>query len=214
MNDVQYVKPREVFKHYKVTSTTLSRWAKEGKIDFVESPHGYRSYNMQSIADAFNNSEKIRTTNNSTSIPKISYCYCRVSTQGQKDDLNRQIEYMSSKFPKHKIISDIGSGINFKRKGLKTILESVINGDVEEVVVAYKDRLSRFGIELFEWLFSKFKVRFVVLNREIENRERELSEDLLSIITVFSARVNGSRKYGKKQRESKEESKEEFEKKE
>lgn len=103
---------------------------------------------------------------------------------------------MSSKFPNHKIISDIGSGINFKREGLnKTILESVIDGNVEEIVVAYKDRLSRFGIEMFEWLFSKFGVKFLVLNREIYNREKELSEDLLSIITVFSTRVNKSRKY-------------------
>ena len=111
------------------------------------------------------------------------------------DDLKRQEDFFRQKYPSYVLVTDIGSGINWKRKGLKTILEQCIDGNVEEVVVAYKDRLCRFGYELFEWICKKHNTSIVVLNpvSETEDRTKELSEDLLSIVTVFVAKNNGLR---------------------
>ncbi|NBO39784.1 IS607 family transposase [bacterium] len=127
---------------------------------------------------------------------KESICYCRVSSHGQKEDLERQVSYMQERFPGYRIIRDIGSGINFKRRGLRTILELACKGYVSEVVVAYRDRLCRFAFELVEWLLSLHGVKLVVLNEDLEGSESgELAEDLLSIVHVFNCRIQGRRKY-------------------
>ena len=95
-------------------------------------------------------------------------------------------------------IQDIGSGINFKRRGLITLLDKVFRGEVQEVVVAHKDRLSRFGTEMFELIFKRFGVSFKVLS-DTDNKEpiTELAKDLLSVVTVFTARYYGQRNYTK-----------------
>ena len=121
-------------------------------------------------------------------------CYCRVSSYKQKDDLNRQIGYMQEKFPKAIIIKDIGSDINFKRKGLNSILDRLLRGDKLKLVIAYKDRLARFGAELIEYMVKQNGGEFVVLNEINHSPEKELTTDLLNIIHVFSCRI-GLRKY-------------------
>ena len=118
-----------------------------------------------------------------------------VSSHKQKDDLGRQKQYMQERFPEHIVLSDVGSGLNFKRKNFLFILEQAGIGNVKEVVVAHRDRLCRFGFELVEWFFSKNDVKLVVLNDSKSSPQQELVEDLLSIITVFSCRVHGLRKY-------------------
>lgn len=142
----------------------------------------------------------IHTQANTT---KDKICYCRVSSHGQRDDLQRQVQRMREDFPDHRIITDIGSGINFKRRGLQTILERTCSGLVSEVVVAYRDRLCRFAFELLERIFCINHVRLVVLHEGVEGRgdntNNELAEDLLAIVNVFTCRVNGRRKYAKKQ---------------
>jgi predicted site-specific integrase-resolvase len=98
------------------------------------------------------------------------------------------------------IITDIGSGLNFKRKGLKTILERAIAGDIKELVVAHKDRLCRFGFELLEFIISKYSNgTIMVLDDKTSSTETEFANDILQILTVFSARLNGRRKYKKKE---------------
>jgi putative resolvase len=147
-----------------------------------------RLYNIQKYIDE-NISFKIIEPSS-----KKSICYCRVSTNGQKDHLKTQIEYMQRQYPTHTIIKDIGSGINFKREGIKTILELAHTGQIEELVVAYKDRLCRFGFELFEHILqTQSNASIVVLNDTTHSPEEEFVNDLLQIITVFSARVNGLR---------------------
>lgn len=84
-----------------------------------------------------------------------SYIYCRVSSDKQKNDLFRQEQYLRSLYPTHDLIADVGSGINFKRKGLQTILDRSVKGLVGEVVVAYKDRIAIFGFELIEYIIKK-----------------------------------------------------------
>jgi len=118
-----------------------------------------------------------------------------VSSYKQKDDLQRQVDYMISQFPEAEVIKDIGSGINFKRKGLKTILESAINGDKLKIVVAHKDRLCRFGFDLIEWLIQRNAGEIMVLSKSELSPESELTQDLLTILHVFSCRMHGLRSY-------------------
>jgi predicted site-specific integrase-resolvase len=104
---------------------------------------------------------------------------------------------MVKRFPKHIVIEDIGSGINLNRKGLRKIIKYVIKGKIEEVVVAYKDRLARFGFELIEDLikvYSNGKIIIVNKNKDLEP-EQELIKDVLQIMNIFIAKMNGLRKY-------------------
>lgn len=128
---------------------------------------------------------------------RIKICYCRVSSNKQKEDLERQIKFMKEKFPTHTIIQDIGSGLNYKRKGLQELMEKAINGEIEELVIAYKDRLTRFGYEMIEWLISKYSNgKITVINKnEEETPVEELTKDIVSIMNVYVAKVNGLRKY-------------------
>jgi predicted site-specific integrase-resolvase len=103
---------------------------------------------------------------------------------------------MQEFFPDHTIVTDIGSGINFNRKGLRSIIELACKGTIKEVVVAYRDRLCRFAFELVQWILQIHQVKLVVLNQEMDSsKETELAEDLLAIINVFNCRINGRRKY-------------------
>ena len=104
---------------------------------------------------------------------------------------------MRSRYPDAKIISDVGSGLNFRRRGLLAILERVHAGDKLTVVVAYRDRLARFGTELIETLLERNGGELVVLNQRDLSPEEELTADLIAILTVFGARVNGLRRYRK-----------------
>ena len=110
--------------------------------------------------------------------------------------MQRQIDDMQQAYPNHTVIADVGSGLNFQRKGLQTLLERVHKGVVDEVVVRHKDRLCRYGLELVEWIMEKAGTRLVVLctpDDEKDNSTRELADDLLAITTVFVARHNGRR---------------------
>lgn len=176
-----YMSSRKTVKYLGVCANTLRKWADEGKIKHIRNPAGQRLYDASSIEQS---SETCKP-----------YCYCRVSSRKQKDDLERQKEYMQARFPGHVIVSDIGSGINFKRKSLLWLLEQASLGNVKEVVVAHRDRLSRFGFELIQWFFSKYNVTLMVLDRSESSPQQELVADLLSIITVFSCRIHGLRKY-------------------
>ena len=116
-----------------------------------------------------------------------------MSSSKQKDDLQRQVQEMQSKYPGH----DVASGLNFKRKGLKRLLESVQDGNIQEIVVAHKDRLARFGAELIEWIASRAGACIIYEDNNCLTSEQELAADLLAIVHVFSCRANGKRRYGK-----------------
>jgi excisionase family DNA binding protein len=126
-------------------------------------------------------------------------CYCRVSSQKQKEDLKRQIKYMEEKYPTYEIISDIASGLNFNRQGLNKIIDYAIKGEIEVVVISYKDRLARFGYELIEKIireYSKGEIK-IINKKEEETPQEEISKDILAIMNVYVAKVNGLRKYKK-----------------
>ncbi len=130
-------------------------------------------------------------------VPKKIIGYCSVSSNKQKDDLDRQVEnvktYMYAKGYSFEIITDIGSGINYKKKGLNQLIEYITNNEVEKIVILYKDRLLRFGFELIENLCSNFNTSIEIIDNTIKTEEQELVEDLIQIITVFSCRLEGKR---------------------
>ena len=187
MNNDKYITPSEIKKQFGVSTNSLRKWAIAGKIRFIRPNNTRRLYNSTDISKFFGCPETINS--------KKTICYARVSSLHQKEDLERQVKLLQSEFPDSIIIKDIGSGLNWKRKGFTTLLESINNGDIERVVVTYKDRLCRFGNELVEWIFKKANVKLVVLSKcnEEVDPTRELSEDLLAITNVFVARNNGLR---------------------
>lgn len=175
-----YLNPKEAAKYYNVSCETLRRWADEGKIETTKTEGGHRRYKIEE-----RNKEGKK------------YIYGRVSSKKQEFDLQRQIDFIKDKYPNHEVISDIGSGLNFKREGFRRILEQLFERDIEEVVISSSDRFSRFGTrEFFGWLFFRFGAKLTILKDETnESPEVELSEDLLEILTVFTARYHGRRNY-------------------
>lgn len=174
-----------------VCQATLRQLADSGQIPSVRLPSGQRRYEISQIAVA----EKPPGDADRHKGERRKFCYCRVSRTHQKADLQRQVEHMRERFPDHEIVTDIGSGINFKRKGLQTILRLAMLGAVEEVVVAYRDRLARIAADLVEWILQTCQARLVVLHPAVGGTEADLAEDLLAIVNVFCCRANGRRKY-------------------
>ena len=174
-----------------VTAQTLRNWDKEGKLkpSYIKS-NGYRYYSEDSILSY---TQERKTKKNLNVIG-----YARVSSKKQEDDLNRQIDYLkqyiSNKYQTFEIISDIGSGINYNKKGLQKLIEKINRKEVDIIVVLYKDRLLRFGFELIEYFASLNNVKIEVLDKKDKSEEQELTEDLIQIITVFSYKLQGKRK--------------------
>ena len=116
------------------------------------------------------------------------------------DDLKRQEDFFRQKYPSHVLVTDIGSGINWKRKGLKTILEQSMQGNISEIVVAHRDRLCRFAFDLLEHIFSINGVKLLVLNEKNgESTSKDLADDIMSIVHIYSCREMGRRRYKSKE---------------
>lgn len=134
----------------------------------------------------------------STEESKLTIGYCRVSDRNQQDDLDIQSDnikaYMLSKGYQFDIITDIGSGINYSKKGLLKLIELINNREIDRVVVLYKDRLIRFGFELIEYLCQLNAVELVVVDRSEKSKEEELNEDLIQIINdLYGPRAKRSK---------------------
>lgn len=194
MNDVKYVKPKEASRIIGVNLDTLRRMAGRNEINHIRTDTGRYLFNVSSFTKRSNIEVSERK--------KI--CYARVSSRGQKSDLQNQISLLKTKYPDSEIIFDYGSGLNFHRKGLQKIMDFAHKGELQEVVVTYKDRLCRFGFELIEYILeTQSNAKIVVLSNNSTSKESELATDLLSIITVFSARMHGLRKYKSQIKEDK-----------
>ena len=184
-----WFKTKDICQLYGVYESTVRNWERTGKIKSIKTPSGYRLFDKQSIL------ANIGQISPDVSAKK-DIIYCRVSSSHQKEDLSRQCDYLQSRYPNHQLVTDIGSGINFKRKGLQTILELAMSGNLGELVVSYKDRLARFGFELIEWIIKRNKGTLTILDQsDHKSGQQELAEDLLSIITVFNCRNMGRRRY-------------------
>jgi putative resolvase len=186
----EWVPLREAEKIIGLRKSTIRDWGKKNKIKTFTTPSGQSLYNKQNL---------LSIVNDIPSIPeKRKIIYCRVSSKKQSGDLERQCKFLQSKYPDHELITDCGSGLNWKRKGLQTILEYSMSGIIGEVVVAHRDRLSRFAFELIEWIIQSNEGRLIVLeNDEYKSPEQELAEDLMSIVHVYSCRQMGRRRYSK-----------------
>lgn len=184
----EFVTASEVNKEYSISASTLRNWAEKGYIRFIRlSEKGKRLYSRVDIIN------KLGLVDKQTE-DKLNIIYARVSSLKQSEDLERQIEYLKSLYPSYTVIKDVASGVNWKRPGLCKLLEYAFAGKVGEVVISYKDRLCRFGFELFQdWIFAKNHIKLVVCNKDEAkcNEEQELAEDLLSIVNVFVAKNNG-----------------------
>ena len=195
-----YVRTKEAKRVFGVSTPTLVRWADEGRVDYKRTIGNHRVYNiskplLRNKSIVSNGGSPAVYSPNEKKDDRIKYLYCRVSSRNQLDDLERQIGFLSSlpSYSSHRIIKDVGSGLNFKRKGLLKLLDQCINGRVEEIVVASKDRLCRF--DLIAFIFEKYNVKLVVLDNCDKSPEQELEEDVLSILQVFVCRWNGKRRY-------------------
>lgn len=175
-----------------LSANTLRKYGDDGKIKIQRIGKGQRLFDVSDLLTA-----------NGKQGGKPVVCYCRVSSAKQKDNLARQVVYMREKFPNADIIKDIGSGLNYKRKGLQAILQRVLQGDKLTVVVAHRDRLCRFGFDLIRFLVEQNGGEVMVLDRDDVSPQRELTEDLLSILHVFSCRMHGLRGYENKIKEDK-----------
>ena len=201
---MQHVTPKEAAKILGVHVSSLRRWENEGKLKAIRTPGGQRRFVIEEVAKSAGQKllsgelrEKV------AGMPRTirTVCYGRVSTHSQQDDLQRQLEHLRTRYPEAEVISEIGSGLNFKRKKFLSILERIIDGDIQRLVVAHPDRLVRFGYELVKWLCEKFECELVVLNDRKLSPEAELIQDMLSIVDCFSSRLYGLRKYKSKFKE-------------
>lgn len=172
---------------------TIHKYAKTGIFKTFTTPFGQTLYNRQSLLDYVNNFSNAKETEEQKNI-----VYCRVSSKKQSDDLQRQVKLAGELYPGYEVISDIGSGINFKRKGLETILRYSNEKRIGELVVFHKDRLARFGFEIIEKVINLSGGKVTVVdNEDHKSSEQELAEDLLSIIHIYSCKQMGKRRYNK-----------------
>ena len=176
-----YVSSRKAQEYFNVSCETLRQWQVHGKVEAKFTAGGHRRYKI------------IPRDDDKTKHKKI--IYARVSSSKQRDDLKRQIAFVKAKYPSHEVISDVGSGINFKRKGFQALLGQIFEGNVIEVVVAHKDRISRFSFDFFKYVCFKYGVVLKIMSDKSNSPSEELSEDLIAILTHFTAKFNGSRKY-------------------
>jgi putative resolvase len=188
---VRYYSIGQFSESIGVTQQTLRNWDKTGKLK----PHhtgksGYRYYSQQQL-------QYYLGLKGEEFAKRKVIGYCRVSSNKQKDDLERQIEnvkmYMIAKGYSLDVVSDIGSGINYNKKGLNQLLDMIVASQVEKIVILYKDRLLRFGFEIIENLCNKYGTAIEVIDNTEKTEEQELVEDLIQIVTVFSCKLQGKR---------------------
>ena len=222
--NAQYVTSSSIRKTFGVSNTTLRNWAESGRVRVVRvgGDTGKRLYLKSDIQREFagfkpRNEEGKAVAAAASKKKKV--CYARVSSAKQKDDLERQVEALKAQFPEHEIVTDIASGLNWKRPGFLRVLDQASEGAITEIVVAARDRLCRFAFELVQHVVKKNGCKLVVLNQgdgsssstnpgSEEAQASELKDDLLAIVTCFVASNNGKRaaahRRAKREREARE----------
>jgi len=183
----KFVSRKEVVKKLGIHYHTVHAMVKRGQLDSIRTGTRFK----------YNITKYLRENNIKQDNDKIDICYCRVSSQKQKEDLNRQIIKMHELYPENRIISDIASGLNFKRKGLNEIIDMAITGKLNSVIIFHKDRLARFGYDMIEMILEKYsnaKINIINKSKDKEPLE-EITEDVMAIMNVYVAKINGMRKY-------------------
>lgn len=176
-----------------VSISTLQRWDRTNVLKSRRTPTNQRYYTDEDLNKVLNLEAGVESKRKNVG-------YCRVSTQGQKHNLENQKEFVSVYSLSHGVIldeiyTDIGSGLNYKRQNWNRLLKEVENNEIDKIYVTYKDRFVRFGYEWFEEFCTSHGTEIIVLNQKQTSPETELTEDLLSILHVFSERNNDLKKY-------------------
>ena len=189
---MEILKPKEVSEILNVTVKTLQNWDNQGKLKAYRNKATNRRYYTKEQINTFLG-KKNRLAN------KI-VIYSRVSSNSQKPDLENQVEFLKQYangkgYIVDEIITDIGSGLNYKRKKWNLLIEEVIKKKISKIIVSHKDRFIRFGYEWFEDFCKRYGCEIEVVNNEKTSPEKEMIDDLISIIHCFSCRIYGLRKY-------------------
>ena len=178
-----------------VSTGTFRNWANSGKVECVRLPgnSAKRLYNREQVLAMMG-----VPSQQDEPLPKKKILYARVSSHHQKEDLQRQIVRLQEAHPGVDILSDVGSGLNWKRRGMVNLLEKVTNDEISEVIVTYRDRLCRFGFDLLDYIFKKHGVTVstlysVTMTQDSGTQFNELAEDLFAVTNFFVARNNGAR---------------------
>ena len=181
-------------KQVGVSVKTLQRWDREGRLKAKRTLSGRRYYNEADLATALNLPQRPAA--------RRTIAYCRVSSPAQRPDLQNQRAALSSyavskQFVVDDWIMEIGGGLNFERKRFLALVDAIVAGEVERVLIAHQDRLARFGFALIKHLCETHHTELVVMNTQTLSAEQELVQDLLSIMHCFSSRLYGLRNYRK-----------------
>jgi len=187
----------EAAKEFGVCQATLRRWEAKGKLEVEYTRGGFRRYDLDKLKGLGRYRHGIPGN-------RKTIAYARVPTSTQKGDLTRQVELLESYCAAHgwtfEVLQDLGSGMNYNKKGLQTLIKQICQGDVERLVLTHKDRLLRFGAELIFSLCEQFGCQVVIINGSEEiSFEEELTQDVLEIIAVFSAKLYGKRSHKNQQ---------------
>ena len=185
---MEYYTINKFAKIIGVTPQTLRNWDRSGKLHpHHTSSNGYRYYSE----------DQLNAVTGIQMAPKKVIGYCRVSSPKQKDDLERQVEnlrtYLYAQGKPFEIIIDVGSGINYKKKGLQDLIRRIESNQAEKVVILYKDRLLRFGFELIETIAAIHGCKIEIVDTTQKSEQQEIVEDLVQIITMFSCKLQGKR---------------------
>ena len=188
------IRLNEMAKRLNVSVKTLQRWDREGILVAKRTPTDRRYYTEDQYLEYIGSSTKSK---------RKTIAYVRVSSTNQKDDLRSQITFIRN-YVNGKgeilddVIEDIGSGLNYNRKHWNDLLLNQIpKGEIEKIYITYKDRFVRFGFDWFERFCNHYNCEIIVINNPDTSPQKELIDDLISIIHVFSCRIYGLRKYKK-----------------
>ena len=200
MKHITNYKPKDFAELLNVSVKTLQRWDREGILIAKRTPTDRRYYTYDQYLE-------YKGIKNNTERKVV--IYTRVSTNGQKDGLLNQRQFLlnftSSKgIIVDEIIEDVGSGLNYNRKKWNRLIEESMENKIDTIIVTHKDRFIRFGYDWFERFLAKFNVKIIVVNNELLSPQEELVQDIISILHVFSCRIYGLRKYKKKIEEDEE----------
>lgn len=193
----KYLSISEAARYLHVSQMSLRRWEEQGKIKPFRTVGKARRYTKEMLDQVIGDTNDKPITKS-----KITIGYCRVSSAKRKSDLKRQVQvvtnYCEKKGYQFKFITDIGSGINYTKRGLKELIHLISSQQCDRIVINYKDRLVRWGYELIEEYCNENHVQIEIINQTkaiTKSEDQELGEDLMSIITVFAARMYGKRSH-------------------
>lgn len=198
MTEKEFMGGQEASRILGVHQRTLYQWEARKKIDTIRTPGGKRLYNVNKFIKE--NQEYMKANgihNNITENIKKNICYIRVSSINQSNDLERQRKLMEKLYPGNEIIEDIGSGLNLNKRCIRRIIKMGIEGKINELIVAYKDRLTRFGFDLIENIIKEYSGgKIIILNKQKDLKpEEELANDVMALMNVYVAKMNGLRRY-------------------